>query len=141
MRNEPQLPHKKIGVAAIENDLREVLIARRLPGGAMGGLWEFPGGKIEAGETIEECIVREIREELDVTVEIDRHLITVEHTYDDFSLTLTVYLCRLNPPTSEPRAIAASEIRWVSLAEIDRYNFPAANKEIIKALRNRAEEK
>lgn len=137
MGNIDRLPHKNIGVAAIENEKGEILIARRLPGGLMGGLWEFPGGKIEAGETIEECIVREISEELAVIVNLERHLITVEHTYDEFRLTLTVYVCHLNPPESKPKPLAASEIRWVSLAEMDNYQFPEANREIVAALRRR----
>lgn len=136
MRQEGKLPSKKIGVAAIENEAGEILIARRLPGGSMGGLWEFPGGKIEVGETIEECIVREIAEELAVSVKLERHLITVEHSYESFSVTLIVYLGRLNSNEQHPQAIAASEIRWVSPSQLDNYDFPAANQAIVRALKN-----
>jgi 8-oxo-dGTP diphosphatase len=69
-------PHKIIGVAVIWNDQEQILIDRRRPQGAMGGLWEFPGGKIELGETIQECIQREIAEELGIVIEVGEHLIT-----------------------------------------------------------------
>ncbi|MHC5826590.1 MAG: NUDIX domain-containing protein, partial [Nostoc sp.] len=71
-------PHKIIGVAVIWNDQKQILIDRRRPEGMMGGLWEFPGGKIEPGETISECIQREISEELGIVIEVGEHLITID---------------------------------------------------------------
>lgn len=127
------LPHKKIGVAVIWNDRQQILIDRRLDSGLLGGLWEFPGGKIEPGETIEACIAREIREELGIDVEVGEHLITVEHAYSHFRVTLNVHHCR--HLGGEPQAIECQEIRWVTLDEIDRFPFPKANTLIIEALR------
>ena len=127
------LPHKKIGVAVIYNDKGEILIDRRRNSGLMAGLWEFPGGKIEVGETAEACIQREIKEELALDVIVGKHLITIDHTYRDFRITLIVHYCPYLG--GEPQPIECSEIRWVTLAEIDQFTFPEANSQIIAALR------
>ena len=76
-----ELPHKRIGVAVIWNQSGQILIDKRKLEGTMGGLWEFPGGKIEAGETVVDCIVREIREELAIDITVSEHLMSIEHTY------------------------------------------------------------
>lgn len=127
------LPHKIIGVAVIWNDQEQILIDRRRAGGAMGGLWEFPGGKIEPGETVEECIQREIYEELGIGIEVGEHLITIDHTYTELRVTLTVHHCR--HLTGIPQALECDEIRWVNLADLEQFAFPKANIEIIAALK------
>lgn len=129
------LPHKIIGVAVIWNDKKQILIDRRRPEGAMGGLWEFPGGKIEPGETIEECIKREIDEELAIDIEINEHLITIDHTYTNLRVTLTVYECR--HLQGVPQALECDEIRWVNLEQLEQFDFPAANFQIITALKQK----
>ncbi|WP_413165484.1 A/G-specific adenine glycosylase [Capilliphycus salinus ALCB114379] len=126
------LPHKIIGVAVIWNEPGQILIDKRPAKGLLGGLWEFPGGKLEANETIEECIRREIREELAIEVEVGSHLITLEHAYTHFRVTLHVYHCR--HIGGEPQPIECDEIRWVTLDEIDQYPFPKANEKIIDAI-------
>jgi A/G-specific adenine glycosylase len=126
------VPHKSIGVAVIWNNEGQVLIDRRPQEGLLGGLWEFPGGKVEPGETIEECIVREIREELGIEITVGDHLITIDHAYTHFRVTLNVHHCQHISGT--PEAIACDEIRWVSVAELDRFPFPKANETIIAAL-------
>lgn len=127
------IPHKNIGVAVIWNKDRQILIDKRRSEGLLGGLWEFPGGKVEQGETIEQCIRREILEELAIDVEVGEHLITIDHTYPHFRVTLNVFHCR--HLSGEPQALECDEIRWVSLDEIDKFAFPAANVQIIEALR------
>ena len=127
------LPHKQIGVAVIRNDQGHILIDRRCANGLMGGLWEFPGGKIEPNETVKDCIKREILEELAIEVEVGEHLITIDHTYSKFHITLFVHYCRYLG--GEPQPIECDEIRWVTLAEIDQFTFPQANTQIIAALR------
>ncbi|MDJ0845593.1 A/G-specific adenine glycosylase [Crocosphaera sp.] len=129
------LPHKKIGVAVIYNDAGLVLIDRRLEKGLLGGLWEFPGGKIEADETVEDCIKREIKEEIDIEIEVGENLVTLDHAYTHFKVTLYVHLCRYL--TGEPKPIECQEIRWVSLEDIDQFPFPKANTKIIEMLKNR----
>ncbi len=127
------LPHKTIGVAVIWNEQGQILIDRRRPEGLLGGLWEFPGGKIECGETIQECIKREIQEELAIEIEVGDRLITIDHAYSHFRVTLNVYHCRYL--SGVPQPIACDEIRWVTLDEIDQFPFPKANSQIIAALR------
>ncbi len=127
------LPHKNIGVAVIWNKQGQILIDRRLEGGLLGGLWEFPGGKLEAGESYEDCIRREIQEELGIEIEVGDRLITVNHAYSHFRITLNVYHCRYLG--GEPQPIECQEIRWVTLEEIDQFPFPKANSQIIAALR------
>lgn len=127
------LPHKQIGVAVIRNTQGQILIDRRLEEGLLGGLWEFPGGKIEPGETVQACIRREIQEELGIEIEVGEHLMSLDHAYTHFRITLHVHYCR--HLTGEPQTIECQEVRWVTLDEIDRYPFPKANTKIIAALR------
>jgi len=126
------LVHKVIGVAVIKNDREQFLIDKRLPHGLHGGLWEFPGGKIEPGETIEACIEREIMEELGIVIEVGDLLIAIEHDYSNFKVTLNVHNCR--HVSGEPRAIECDEIRWVTIDEMNEFTFPKANEQIIAAL-------
>ncbi len=127
------IPHKSIGVAVIWNQQGQILIDRRPQQGLLGGLWEFPGGKIEPGESVEDCIRREIQEELGIQVEVGDRLTTVDHAYSHFRVTLHVHHCR--HVAGEPQPIACDEIRWVSLDELDQFPFPKANIHIITALK------
>lgn len=129
-------PHKIIGVAVICNAQGQILIDRRRLEGAMGGLWEFPGGKIEPGETVQECIKREIYEELAIDIEVGEHLITIDHTYTDLRVTLTVHQCR--HVAGIPQPLECDEIRWVDLNELEQFEFPSANSQIIAELKQRA---
>ncbi len=123
--------HKLVGVGIIWDDDR-LLIDRRRPTGLLGGFWEFPGGKVEPGESIQECIAREIQEELALQVRVDAELITINHTYSEFDVTLVVHHCRYLG--GEPRPLSCDEIRWVQVAELSNYQFPEANMKIIEAL-------
>jgi A/G-specific adenine glycosylase len=127
------IPTKQIGVAVIWNDRGEILIDRRKAEGLLGGLWEFPGGKIEPGETVQDCIAREVQEELGIAIAVEEHLITVDHAYSHFKVSLQVHHCR--HLSGEPQTIECDEIRWTTLAEIGQFPFPKANSRIIDALR------
>jgi len=129
------LPHKQIGVAVIWNRAGQVLIDRRPPTGLLGGLWEFPGGKIEPGETVQACIQREIREELGIEISVGEHLIDIDHAYSHFKVTLQVYYCRHLSGTPQP--LGCEAIRWVLPQELDQFPFPKANTAIIAAIRER----
>ena len=130
------LPYKQIGVAVIWNQSGQILIDKRKIGGALGGLWEFPGGKIEQGETVADCIVREIREELAIDITVGEYLISIEHTYPTFQITLIVHHCQYIGGTPQP--IESDEIRWVEVSELNKYEFPAANVAIIRAIETRS---
>jgi 8-oxo-dGTP diphosphatase len=129
------LPHKRIGAAVIWNAAGQILIDKRKSGGTMGGLWEFPGGKIEPGETVSECIVREIREELAIEITVGDLLIEIEHTYPMFQMTLIAHHCQYI--SGIPQAIESDEIRWVEVSDLTKYQFPAANMALIAAILNR----
>ncbi len=131
----PLLPHKQIGVAVIKDHKGCILIDRRKFQGEMGGLWEFPGGKIEANETVAECIQREIREELAIEIAVGDRLVEINHTYDRFKVTLFVHNCQYL--SGKPQPIECQEIRWVSLTELNNYQFPQANSQIIDILQAR----
>jgi mutator protein MutT len=131
-QNLQQNNRKKIGVAIIYDGQGRILIDRRLAKGLMGGLWEFPGGKIEAGETPEECIRREILEELGIEVTVGSHLMTIEHDYNLFSVTLIVHHCYHR--YGKPQPLCCEEIRWVTPEQLFSFNFPEANLQIVEAL-------
>ncbi|WP_071516819.1 8-oxo-dGTP diphosphatase MutT [Geitlerinema sp. PCC 9228] len=129
---EAAFPHKYIGVAVIWNQQNQILIDRRRREGEMGGLWEFPGGKIESGETYDACIRREIREELGIDVRVGDRLVEITHTYDTFRVTLVVHHC--HHVAGRPQALECEEIRWVHVEQLHGFAFPEANLQIINAL-------
>ncbi|AEC02429.1 (deoxy)nucleoside triphosphate pyrophosphohydrolase [Parasphaerochaeta coccoides] len=88
------MKHVEVVAAVIIRD-GKVFAAQRKDAGEMACRWEFPGGKVEDGESSEEALVREIREELDSVISVDRYIMTVEHAYHSFSLTMHAYLCTL----------------------------------------------
>jgi A/G-specific adenine glycosylase len=134
-RKAPTAPHYDVGAAVIWRNGSEFLIAQRQPEGLLGGLWEFPGGKIEPGETMPECVARELREELAVEVEVGELLCKVKHAFTHFKITLYAYECQLIEGT--PQAIGCADWRWVTLDTIDQFAFGAADRQVIAELRAR----
>ena len=122
-------------VALFDIDGR-VLIARRPEGKSMAGLWEFPGGKVEAGETPEQALIRELREELAVdTVESCLAPFTfASHAYDDFHLLMPLYVCR--KWTGKATPMEGQEIKWVMPLQLRDYPMPPADKPLIAMLRD-----
>ena len=94
--------------------------------------WEFPGGKVEFGESREEALVREIREELSVDIEVSEFLMTVEHTYPDFHLTMHVFGCVLNQ--GEITLNEHITLKWLSVDELDQLDWAAADVPVVKSL-------
>jgi len=128
-----KVPTKKIEVcAAIIVKNSKVYIQQRAKGGLMGGLWEFPGGKKEKGESNEDCLKREIKEELGTNITILDKAMTIKHTYTQFRVALHVFNCRLNGQRLKP--MGCEQWKWVSPAKLDTYPFPAANVKIVKYL-------
>ena len=126
-------PSTKITVSAgVIIRRHKVYIQKRKPGGLMGGLWEFPGGKRESGESPEQCLLREIKEELGVTIHIGEKLMTVKHSYTRFHVTLHVFMCKIQSGKVSPAQ--CEDFKWVKFTELDTYPFPAANVKIIKNL-------
>jgi A/G-specific adenine glycosylase len=129
---KPAVPHHEIAIGVVRRR-GKVLIALRPTEGLLGNLWEFPGGKRHAGETLAECCRREIKEETGLDVEVTEAFAIVPHAYTHFRITLHAFHCRYTGGRARPRTSQA--VRWVTLAELDDYAFPKANKQIIAALR------
>ena len=127
-----KLPHYDVTAAVIRKRGR-VFIAQRPVGGMLGGLWEFPGGKRERGESLEECLRREIKEELGVEIEVDQMVTQVKHAYTHFRITLHAFECRL--VSGRPLAIQVADWRWVRFDELDDFAFAVTDRKIIQALR------
>ena len=126
-------PEYRIAVGVVfKND--RVLITRRKPDGLLGGLWEFPGGKIIDGENAASACVREIKEEVNLSVKVDSHLCRVKHAYTHFKIQMDVFCCsfragriKLNGPVDH---------RWIRLAQLKEFPLPKANHKFLSQLKN-----
>ena len=133
-------PHYDVCAGLIRAEDGRLLIARRPLDGLLGGLWQFPGGKREAGETLPDCLARELREELAIQVEIGDLFTTVKHAFTHFKITLYAFECRYRgalAPYDEPQALAAIDWAWVGEADLGAYSFGKADRLVIAALRER----
>jgi A/G-specific adenine glycosylase len=132
-RAKQALPHKIIAAGVIYRR-GKILIQQRLNRGLLGGLWEFPGGKVEAGESLQECVAREVREEVGIDVRVGEKIIAVHHAYSHFSIALHAFRCEY--VSGRVTLASAQKFKWVAPRELEQYAFPAANKKIIAALRS-----
>lgn len=123
----PAVPHYTVTAAVIHRD-GTVLIARRPSHGLLGGLWEFPGGKLEAGEALPQGLEREIHEELGVSIEVGEPLGVYSHAYTHFKVTLHAFACTLIE--GEPQALEASDLRWVKPVELMNYPMGKIDRQI-----------
>ena len=120
-------------VAALIWDEKRFLSCQRPAHKARGLLWEFVGGKVEPGETKEQALIRECQEELAVTVAVQDVFMEVDHVYPD----LTVHLTLFNASIAEgiPQKIEHNDLRWITVEEIDQYEFCPADEEILRRLK------
>lgn len=125
-------PHYHVTAGLIRNN-GKILITQRLFDDRFGGLWEFPGGKQQPGETLERCLMREIEEELNIQIQVDKKLMTVVHNYDQVRITLHVFQCTFLDGTPEKKGV--QDWRWVDLAEMEQYDFTEADKRVIRQLK------
>ena len=133
-------PHYDVTAGIIRNPQGEILIAQRPLDGLLGGLWEFPGGKQEDGETLPECLQRELQEELAIEVEVGEHFVSVKHGFTHFKITLHAYECTYVgalPPHTEPQSIGVADWAWVTEDSLERYSFGKADRQIIQAIHER----
>ena len=129
------MPKRKIRVVAaqIEQDGR-YLITQRKPTSSLPLLWEFPGGRVEDGETDEVALARELAEEMAIDVDVGEPAIAVTHEYDAYVIDFRVYRCRLQTPVAEIQKIGVHDFRLVTPDELDDYEFPGADQATIEAL-------
>jgi mutator protein MutT len=121
-----------VTAAVIERDGR-LLVTRRQAGVHLEGFWEFPGGKCDGAETLEACLARELREELDVEARIGEEIFTTTHAYPERAVELHFFRCEL---TGQPRPLLGQEMRWVRREELQALEFPPADEELIRRLRS-----
>jgi A/G-specific adenine glycosylase len=134
LKPKAEIPHYTVTAAVIRRE-GQVLLAKRPSKGLLGGMWEFAGGKSEQNETLQECLKREIREELGVEVRVGSPFGIYQHAYTHFRITVHVFLCDLSD--GEPRPIEAAEIAWVHPASLTDYPMGKVDRQIaskIKAL-------
>jgi mutator protein MutT len=115
----------------------KLLITQRHEDAHLGGLWEFPGGKREGNETFEECLVRELREELGIEVEVGELLESLTHSYPEKTVVMKFFRCRWTQ--NEPRALDCLDLKWVTASELRDYEFPAADARLLERLRGSPE--
>ena len=130
MTDTPAPPLIVVTAAVIERD-GAYLVARRPEGAHLVGLWEFPGGKCDAGESLETCLGREIREELACGVTVGAEIFSTRHTYPERTVELHFFACAAQ---GEPAPALGQELRWVPRGELRSLEFPPADDELIERL-------
>jgi A/G-specific adenine glycosylase len=123
-----------IAAGVVQKDGR-VLITRRKSEGLLGGLWEFPGGKLKDSEDARTACIREIREETGIVAEIDTHLTRVKHAYTHFRIEMDVFCCRY--VSGRVRLNGPEAFRWIRIKDLPRYPFPKANLKFIPLLHDK----
>jgi mutator protein MutT len=121
-------------VAAIIRRAGKILITQRFDKAHLGGMWEFPGGKVEAGETLEATLQREIREELGIKIQVDDEYLRTEHDYPAKSIRLHFFNCTILE--GEPQPLDVADLRWVEPPQLSDFQFPPADAELIAKLRS-----
>ena len=125
---------KEVGTGIIVRN-GKIFIGQRPEGKPLAGLWEFPGGKLEVGETIEQCLKRELKEELDVEAEIGEHIVDIDYRYPELNaeFDLKVFFVHI-PDDAVIKLNVHQNSAWVTPEELKNYDFPRADVEIIKKL-------
>jgi 8-oxo-dGTP diphosphatase len=119
-------------VAAIIREDHKILITQRMATVHLAKLWEFPGGKVEPGETFEDALRREILEELGIRIHVGDEFFTVDHEYPAKAVRLHFFNCSI--AEGEARALQVADLRWVAPQQLDQYAFPPADSELIAKL-------
>jgi 8-oxo-dGTP diphosphatase len=112
----------------------KILITQRHAKSHLGGLWEFPGGKREANETFEECLVREIREELGIEISVGKLFAEIFHDYPEKSVRLKFFICKIL--REKPKPLDCAAIKWITKTEIEKFEFPAADIQLLEKLKS-----
>ncbi|MFT5207039.1 MAG: mutator protein MutT [Candidatus Omnitrophota bacterium] len=120
------------GVGIILNTKAQVLLAQRNADDSFGNYWEFPGGKQEIGESLDECVVREVKEEADIHIQITAPFHELINPYKDQEISLHFFLCQYM--SGDPKPLESQKIQWTNMSSLKEYQFPPANEIIIQKL-------
>jgi 8-oxo-dGTP diphosphatase len=120
--------------AMLEGEKGRYLITQRRPTATLPLLWEFPGGRVEEGETPQAALARELLEEMGISVDVADQVIHTRHEYPNYDIDFRVYSCRLAPPRQQVQNLGVHDHRWVTLAEMGSYQFPAADARTLAQL-------
>jgi len=131
-KRKKKVPHIVVGAAVTVNRKGEVLIAQRKQNDMLGGLWEFPGGKQEPDETIEECIARELKEELGINIAVGDFFMTVKHAYSHFTMTMHVYRAKII--SGRPRPLDCADYKWVKVPNLGKSAYSKADLHVVAKL-------
>lgn len=131
MREKPHNPHIHVTAGIIWQD-GKILITKRPEGTHLSGFWEFPGGKQEQDEDLIECLIREIKEELDIDIKIQKALLTAHHEYETEEVTIHFFECTILKCI--PRPLEGQEMRWVAPKDLREYTFPPPDQKMIGVL-------
>lgn len=137
-KKKAPVPHYDIAVAIIQNEKNQFLIQRRPEDGMLGGLWQFPGGRQETDESLEATCIREMKEELDISIEIEAPFYTLSHAYTHFKITLHAFLCSLHKDTLNTDK--EGPLRWVAIDQLSAFPFSRSNRRLADQLVNRQTE-
>lgn len=132
-RVRKRVPHYQIGAAIVKKG-NKILITQRPQDGMLGGLWEFPGGKQQSGESLEDCVRREIAEELGVEIAVGEKLISVDHGYSHFTITLHCFWCTHR--SGRLKKLGVADFRWVTIGELGNFAFPKADRVVLDRLQS-----
>lgn len=132
LKKKKKVPHIVVGAAVTMNRKGEVLLAQRKQNDMLGGMWEFPGGKQEPGETIEECIARELKEELGIKIAVGEFFMTVHHAYSHFTMTMHVHRAKII--SGRPRPIHCADYVWVKMRDLGKYAYSKADLLVVEKL-------
>ncbi len=132
-KKKKPVPHFDIACAVIRRNDGRILICQRHPDGLLGGLWEFPGGKLEENESLEQAAAREALEETGVRIRVGKKIVAVKHAYSHFKITLHAFEAEFVSGTAT--ALACAKVKWVRLQDLDGYAFPTANRSLLSFVR------
>ena len=120
--------------AMLEKERGRYLITQRPPRASLPLLWEFPGGRVENGETDAEALARELKEEMGVRIQVGEQVMHLHHQYPEYDIDFSVFRCGLLSPEEEIQHLRVNDHRWVTLAEMSQYEFPPADARTLQKL-------
>ena len=126
-----ELPYVVVAAAILQRE-GKILLTRRKLKAHQGGLWEFPGGKQEVGETLEQCLQRELKEEIDIEVGAVKHFSVLRHRYPEKEVELNFFTCSI--VQGDPKPLGCIEMAWVTRGELMFYEFPAADRPVLRKI-------